>query len=73
VILCEYSRRSTSLRFRAGLLHYSKAGACLRNVGVVPLHFRPRMLFLQFRCANVTPEGVLRPAKCKARATRAGT
>ena len=55
------------------LLGGNGMAVCLRNAGGMGLHKVVGAIYVQQLWAVVTPEGVLRPAKCKARATRAGT
>jgi len=47
--------------------------ACLANAGGMVLHVVVCGFCLLHQLVVVTLEGVLRPAECKARATRAGT
>ena len=73
MILCEYSRRNATMQVGNMLFGGRGQGVCLRHAGCMALHNVVCAVYLQQRCGVVTPEGVLRPAKCKARATRAGT
>ena len=73
MILCEYSRRNANVRAENMLLGGNGMAVCLRNAGGMGLHKVVGAIYVQQLQAVVTPEGVLRPAKCKARATRAGT
>jgi hypothetical protein len=61
------------VRVGCALLGCRSLVACFPIAGGIVLHVVVCVLGLQHRRAIVTPEGVLRPAKCKARATRAGT